>query len=233
MSATLATTRFNVQQLLGDNNPDRRSVGSVRLNEIIKANAHTIYGRIIKPRESITTQATVAGTYDYSLSGETSPVAQVFLNSTGAEMAFVPFEIFNARYRQETDDPMASGTPGEYTLWEGTNNALRIRIGPTPGAVDSLKIHRSLMPSFSSPPDDADNLNFASDLLRAIEFAAAADCASLLGEDELAILKLSPAAGAMWRAKSSQAVRDYNVRASANGFRQDGVVRLRNFRWWR
>lgn len=233
MSQTLSQTRWNVQQLVGDNNPDRRSVSFVRLNEIVKNNAHSMFSRIIKPRDTVVSVTVSAGTYDYSLSNEVGNVAQIFLNSTGDELAPLPFEILNARYRQDTDNPSASGTPAEYSLWEGVNNATRIRIAPTPSAGGTLKVHRSTIPVFSSPPADADSIPFALDLLRALEMACAADSLAGLSEDELAVLKTDRSAASMWRARADQALRNYNVRASANGYRQQEVIRART-RWaWR
>ena len=204
MSATLAQTRANVYEMLGDLNSDLRSIGVFRLNQAIEKHSQLVAGRTIRPRETISSVALVANTYDYSLSAEIMGVHQVFLNSNGFELGYLPFTDFNAFYRQETASPVG-GTPMQYTVWEGTNGALRIRVGPTPAAADTLKVHNGIVPVALSA--DSTSIFCTRELLRAIECFAAAECVMLLSEDELAKLKTTRGYAAVLMDQAEQGIK--------------------------
>lgn len=234
MSATLAATRRRVQNLIGDRNPDRRSVNSIRLDEIIEKNVHLIAGRIILPREPVTTGVTlVAGTYDYSLTGEIALVSRVVDNTRGDELIFLDFDELNRRFEQDTSDPVESGTTGFWTTWEDSSQVTRLRIAPTPSAAGTLRVYHAVEPAALNVNTETTAIPFPRMLLRGLEAMCAAEAASLLSEDELAILKLSPGVVGIWNSQANQAIRDHNQRQLGKGRRQEGILRKTSrFGYW-
>ena len=225
MSATRATVRGRIQEILGDVNPSERVVNQFRLDETIGRNMHLIAGRAMMPRDSVTSVALVASTYDYSLSASLTyqMVEQVLLDSTGREIAFVPFAQFNAYYRQDTAQPIGTGTPQEYTLYETTTNILKIRFGPTPSASDTAKVHAAAVPALLTA--DSSVIPFAHTLIRGLESACAAEIVLALSDEALGRLGLSRGVARKWSADAEGAIHDYNVRQRRMGAQQNHILR--------
>ena len=225
MAQTRAVVRGRIQELLGDVNPSERVFGTFRYNEIIGRNVPMLAVRCMMPRETVVSLALTATTYDYTIAASTDAtgVSQVFLNSTGDELGFVPFEQFNAYYRQDTAEPRDSGTPREYTLSENTSNVTRIRIGPTPDASDTAKIHIERIPAALTA--DSSSIPFAEDLMRGLESLCAAEVVLVMSPEQRARLGLSPDSVSKWLGDADRVVHDYNVRQRRLGSNQNGVLR--------
>lgn len=225
MAASRAVVRGRIQELIGDVNPAERVVNQFRYDEVIGRNMHLLGARCAMGRDSVASVTLVAGTYDYAVhaSLQYRDVSQVFLNDDGAELGFVPLGQFNAYYLQDTADPRSSGTPREYTVYENTSSLLRIRVGPTPDAAGTLKVHGSTIPVLLT--SDSASIPFSLELLRALESQCAAEIALMLGPDALAKLGLASTAAQKWTAEVDSTVRAYNRRIHDHGSRQNRVLR--------
>jgi hypothetical protein len=199
-------------------------VGDFRYEEIIQRGIHSIATRTMMPRDAVASVTLVAGTYDYAVSASLTiqSVSQAFLNSTGDELVFVPFDEFNAYYKQDTALPRASGTPAEFTLWENTSGLTRVRFGPTPSAAGTVKIHYS---SITSPTTDSGFILFADDLITALVSWCAADIVVALDRAILTARGLDKSSAGPWIAEANQIIRGYNVRQGNLGLRQNHVLR--------
>jgi len=229
VAVTRDTVRTNIRESLGDVNPSETVVGDFRINDVISRNMYAIAGRSEMPRSSVTSVSLSASTYEYTVSSTTGhTVGQVFLNSDGYELAYVPWEQFNAYYRQDTAEPRGSGTPREYTMREDTSNLLRFRFGPTPDATDTAKVHLSVLPAALTT--DAISIPFANDLLRALEAACLSEIVLALDKSTLAKLGLSKDVAGKWSAESDRLVRGYNLRMGRLGGRQDRIITDRRTR---
>lgn len=228
MATTRLTVTTFVQEMLGDTNPAARVISGFRVNECVSHNTHLMAGRCRMARNSVASLSLVASTYDYAVSATLTHqnIAQVFLNSTGRELMFVPFEEFNAYYQQDTAQPLGSGTPEEYTLYEAitaTVHVSRIRFGPTPSAADTAKIHASNMPALLET--DATTVPFSDQLVRGLVAACAAELVLAMSPENLAALKLDKAVASQWLADAERAIHDHNVRELNLGHQQDHVLR--------
>ena len=225
MSATRSVVRGRIQELIGDVNPAERVVGQFRYDEVIGRNMHLLGARCAMGRDSVVSVTLVAGTYDYAVHAtlQYRDVSQVFLNDDGAELGFVPREQFDAYYLQDTADPVSSGTPREYTVYENTSSLTRIRVGPTPDAAGTLKVHASSIPALLT--SDGATIPFSLELLRALESQCAAEIVLMLGQDALAKLGLDRAVAQKWTAEVDRTVRAYNQRVHDLGTRQNRILR--------
>ena len=224
MATDRATVRAAVQELLGDTNPDQRQVTTFRYNQSIHRHAQAIAARVYMPRIAVQSISLVAGTFEYtSLTATPNTVDQVILNSTGAELAPVPWEQFNAYYRQDSAEPRDSGEPREYTIRESVTNGLVIRVGPTPSEADTLKIFETTIPAALA--SDATSIPFSDELVRGLESAVAAEIISTASDDRLKALGVARSAAATFAAQSEAMVRAYNLRQGRLGARQDRILR--------
>lgn len=225
MSVTRAAIRTRVRELLGDTNGDERQISSFRYLQSIHRNMHLIAARVNMPRSSVqSVSISVAGGYEYTtLTNTPQSVGLVLLNSTGAELAPVPWEQFNAYYRQDTAEPRDSGTPREYTMRENTSNGLVLRFGPTPDASDTVKVHISIIPD--QPASDSTAVPFSDELARAWESAVAAELVSTIADDRLKALGVPRSAAGLFLKQMDEAIRDYNRRQGRLGTRQDHIMR--------
>jgi hypothetical protein len=211
--------------MLGDVNPDSRAISQFRYNQSIARNVQLIAMRANLPRSAVqSVSISVAGGYEYSgITDAMQSVDQVLLNSTGDELVYVPWEQFNAYYRQDTAMPRASGTPVEYTIRENLSSGLVIRVGPTPNASDTLKVHGPILPAALS--SDSTVIAFSDELIRGLESAVAAEIVSTLSEDKLKSLGVPRSAASLWVAQLDMAIRSYNQRQLRLGARQDRILR--------
>jgi hypothetical protein len=181
------------------------------------------------PSEAITSVSLVSGTYQYTLSSESAKsVSLVLLNSTGGELAPVPWEEFNAYYKQDTASPRANGTPREYTTRESSANTTLIRFGPTPNATDSAKVHVSLLAATASgvpTAGDVEDIFLPNDLIRGLEARCCAEVALMLAPENRAALGISADVATKWLDEAKQVIHDYNVRQGRLGSRQDYILR--------
>lgn len=224
MASDRETVRGRIKELLGDSNPSEPIFGEFRYNDIINRNVYLIAGRATMPRTSVTSVSLVASTYEYTVASTVAQsVGQVFLNSNGDELNPVPWEQFNAYYKQDTAVPRASGTPREYTMREDTSNTLRFRFGPTPNATDTAKVHLSILPATLA--SDTTAIPFANDLVRALELTCAAEVVLVMDKARRQAAGLSPDVASKWLAASDAMVRDYNIRQAKLGTRQDHIYR--------
>ena len=224
MSVTRAAIRTRVRELLGDTNGDERKISAFRYLQSIHRNMHMIAARVNMPRSSVQSITLVASTYEYtSLTNTPQSVGLVLLNSTGAELRPVPWEQFNAYYKQDTAEPRDSGTPSEYTIRENTSNGLVIRFGPTPNASDTVKVHIAIIPD--QPSTDSTAVPFSDELARAWESAVAGELVSTISEDALKSLGVPRSSAALFFNQMEQAIRDYNRRQGRLGTRQDHIMR--------
>ena len=216
--------RAAVQELLGDTNPDQRQVTTFRYNQSIHRHVSAIASRVYLPRIAVQSVSLVAGTFEYtSLTATPNTVDQVILNSTGAELAPVPWEQFNAYYRQDSAEPRDSGEPREYTIRESVTNGLVIRVGPTPSEADTLKIFETTIPA--QVASDTTSIPFADELRRALESFVAAEIISTLSEDRLRALGVAKSAATLYLKQGEDGIRAYNIRQGRLGQRQDRILR--------
>ena len=235
MAITPAILRQRIRDLIGDTDSEQSVVSPFRLDLIINKQVHRIASRTIRPRETVQSITLVASTYDYALasSGLVEHVAQVFLDADGTELYPVPFELFNSRYRQATSEPLPSGTPREYTLWETAAQVMTLRIGPTPNsAADGpLKVYHSILPAMLSTSTYAGALTtqaipFSDELIAGLEAACAAEVVSGMNAQNVEPLGLDKGIVVpRWEAEAEGAIRQYNLRQLKNGQRQDRVLR--------
>jgi hypothetical protein len=210
--------------MLGDQNPDERVVSTFRYNQAIGRNMHLIAARVQMPRSAVqSVSISVALGFEYSTLTDTpQSVDQIFLNSTGDELVPVPWEQFNAYYRQDTADPRDSGTPREYTTRENVTSGLVIRVGPTPNASDTLKVHLSILPITLA--SDTTSIPFSDELRRGLESAVAAEIVTSLSDASLKKLGVPRPAAGLWNAQLETVIRDYNLRQQRLGTRQDHIA---------
>lgn len=226
MAATRAVVRGRVQEILGDVDPSNRVVGQFRYDEVIGRNMHLLAGRVQMPQDAVASITLAAGTYDYAVHASLQylTVAQVFLDSDGQELEFVPRDEFNAYYRQDTSQPRSSGTPREYTVYEAaTTSLLRMRFGPTPDATDAAKVHASSLPALLST--DSSSIPFSNELLRGLESMCATEIALSLSPEQAARLGLDKSVVRKWSDDADEAIRTFNVRQRNLGNRQDRILR--------
>jgi hypothetical protein len=231
MGDTRATVRTRIRESVGDMDPMNPVVSMFRYNAVIERNKQLISAQCQLPSEAISTVSLVSGTYQYTLSSESAKgVTLVLLNSTGDELFLVPWEQFNAYYRQDTADPRANGTPREYTIRESSTNTTLMRFGPTPNATDSAKVHVSLLAateSVSLPSTTADTatIYLPNDLIHGLVSRCCAEVALMLSPEKRAALGLSADVAAKWLDEAKQVIHDYNVRQGRLGSRQDYILR--------
>jgi hypothetical protein len=216
---------------VGDMDSANPVVSMFRYNVIIERNKQLISAQCQLPSEAITSVSLVSGTYEYTLSSQTArDVTLVLLNSTGDELAFVPWEEFNAYYRQDSADPRASGTPREYTIRESSTNTTLVRFGPTPNATDSAKVHVSLLAvtegvSLPSTTHDTTVIYLPNDLIHGLISRCCAEVVLMLTPEKRALLGLSADVAAKWLDEAKQVIKDFNVRQGRLGGRQNRILR--------
>ena len=224
MATTRLDVRDHIQEILGNVNPSEPVIGQFRYNEVINRNMHAIAARCDMPRSSVASVALVASTFEYTVASTTAQsVGLVILNSIGRELGFVPWEQFNAYYRQDSAQPLGSGTPEEYTLREDTSNLLRFRFGPTPSAIDTVKVHLSILPATLAT--DTSAIPFAIDLVRALELSCACEIVLAMDKTKLGAIGLAKDVAAKWDSEAARIIHDYNVRMGRLGSRQNHILR--------
>lgn len=225
MSMTRVRAVLRVREMLRDMDPSDALASDYTYAEVIERNANAIAGRVTLPLIAVASTSLVAETYEYTLTDvQVQRIEQVILNSNGKELVFVPWDEFNAHYRQDTATPVASGTPVEYTWSErastglGVNDTI-IRVGPTPSAADAIDVYRANMPAAAATPNpsylasaDGFVIPFADDLMAALLAACAGEIASTSSADALAKRGLAPGAARAWLAQVEPAIRSYNLR---------------------
>lgn len=223
MATTRLAVRNRVYEMLGDPNPAERVVSEFRYNTSIERNMYLVAAKANMPRSAVSSTSLVADTYEYTISNTAQHVGFALLNSTGTELAPVPWEQFNAYYRQDSSSPRVSGTPKEYTVREDVSNDLIIRVGPTPDASDTLKVNLSVLPALLTT--DAISIPFSEELTRALDLFVAGDVVASVSDELLAKLGVSRSAAGLWMDQGEKAVRDYNRRQSRLGERQNRIAR--------
>ena len=222
MALTVGEVRNRVKEVLGDMNPSDQVVGEYRYDEIVRGNVQVVASRANMPRNSPVSISLLAGTYDYAVSATLTyqSIAQVLLNSNGRELVFVPFEQFNAYYKQETAEPHGSGTPVEWTAYENTSGLTRMRFGPTPDESDTAKVHANSIPLL-----DPASISFSDDLVRALIYSCASEVLLMLNDEQRAKLGLDTKVAAKWAADVERAIHGYNVRQQNLGAVANHVLR--------
>ena len=210
--------------MIGDVNPSETVLNDFRINDVIGRNVHLLATWCDLPRSTVSSITLANGTYEYTIASTTAKaVGLVLLNSTGDELGFVPWEQFNAYYKQDTAEARDAGTPQEYTLRESVTNVVTFRFGPTPNASDSAKVHLSVLPAELT--SDATSIPFADDLRRGLELMCAAEIVAALDDDQLKRLGVSKAIVPVWTAALNRVVRDYHRRQANLGARQNRILR--------
>ena len=224
MSVTRAVVRRRVQEMLHDMNPSDPLVSSDdTYNEALERHPFNISGRVFLPPSTVVSTTLVAGTYEYTLSDvRLQGLVQVFLNSDGTEMIPLPWEEFNAMFRQDTAMPAASGIPRYYAAREVSSASINdtvIRFGPTPNAAGTAKVYYAPLQTMATSPapayvgmTDSSSIVFPEDLLMALVCACAADIAGSVTPDKLASHNLNPNAASQWGGQVSQLILGYNRR---------------------
>jgi len=237
---TVAVLKARILDILGDVDPENRAVHPFRFDTIINRQVHRLASRTMRPQETVQSITLVVGTYDYALasSGLVDHVSQVFLDADGSELLYVPFDLFNSRYRQATSEPAASGPPCEYTLWETAANVMTLRVGPTPdNAADGpIKVYYSILPAMLSNSvysvlTGIEVIPFGNELIVGLEAACCADAVAGMNEESVKRLGIDKGiAIQQWAAEVESAIRAHNLRQLKNGKLQDHVFRTSGHR---
>lgn len=241
MGVQVASIRARIYDIIGDHNTEDPAIDPFRIDSVINKNAHRIAARTIRPQETVQSITLVVGTYDYALASSVNVdhVAQVFLDADGIELCYVPFELFNSRYKQATSEPAASGTPREYTLWETSSQVMTLRVGPTPdtAADGPIKVYHSVMPTLMSNSDNVGGLSntatipFSNELVAALESACASELVGIMTAEKLEKLGLDKSVLIpRWEREVEEGIRSHNLHRLKNGLQQDRVLRTSNNR---
>jgi hypothetical protein len=214
----------NIRYLIDDLNPDQYAISSVRLHAFINAAMHLIANRTVLEKEAVTIVATVAGTYDYTLTGIIADVRQVFLDTYGLELERMELEQLNSVYRQDSATPLLRGLPRFYALYETSAQANRIRLAPTPNlTAGSLKVHYSILPS--SLTADTSTVPFPLGLLRVLERMVAAEAVLVMSAEDRKARMLGLEQVREWQAMAERGIRDENFRLRVtNSGTQDRIL---------
>lgn len=237
MSQAYVDIRDRIRRLIHDVDPNRPAIGTLSMNAMIEGKSIEYAGRSFRHDESVQTVTLVAGTYDYTLTGEIFGVQEVLRNSDGYSLTRRTMEYMNEHYRQDTSNPVSRATPTDYGIFElqGTTDAsaqrVRIRVGPTPptGTTETLKVYSQIIPSLQVSYDyygddntsvgSADNIfgvksdNF---IVEAVVHAVAADCVLLLNEEERKRLGISTQIVPVWQKSAENALKAHNWRMRLN-----------------
>lgn len=226
MSVTRSRAVWRVREMLRDMDYSDSLASDYVYIDVVERNARSIAGRVFLPLLSVQSTSLTAGTYEYTLTDtQVQSITQVILNSNGQELVFVPWEQFNAHWKQDSATPVSSGTPTEYTWREiastglGINDAV-IRVGATPSADDTIDIYRAnAVPSATTPAPsqqftmtDSTAIPFADDLMAGLYAACAGEIAATSAPEALAKRGLSPNCAGVWLAQVTPAIVTYNRR---------------------
>lgn len=210
--------------MLRDMNTSDPIASDYTYDEAIDRHAFLLSSRAYMVPTAVQTVSLVASTYEYTMTGvQAQSISSAILNSTGRELVFVPWDEFNAYWRQDSAEPQSSGTPVEYSFREKATdpeNDLLIRFGPTPSATDAVDIFIAQLLEQGATPAPAflgtagsTVIPFPDDLIRGLQLLVAAEIAGVASEDRLAKRGLSANAARVFASQAEPAIKSYNVRA--------------------
>jgi hypothetical protein len=211
MSQTVSITHYNIRTMVDDLDPEARAISTPRLAQLVDRKVRSLVGRVLQPLNTPTTIALVAGTFDYNLSTIPSSVRQLILNSNGLPLDRLSLPELNTIYAQDTAVAVARGTPRHYALFEIEGNVVRVRIGPTPVATDTVDVYYDYFPAFS-PTDMSATIGLNEQMMNILEKSCAAECIVMMDDADLARRKLNRQMAALWSAEVERMIGDENWR---------------------
>lgn len=205
----------NIRSLIDDLDPERYAIKTTRMRQMIEAQMELIASRTFLPQESVTSVALLAGTYDYTLTGVVGDIRQLVDDATGVPLIEVPMEEMVVTYRQDSSQPAPRGKPLAFAVAERSDQAVRIRVGPTPISTGTLDLYYGVIPSGLT--SDISLIPFSEPLLRALERAVASQCVVAMSESDASRNMISADIVPVWRQMVDDAIREENMRLRITG----------------
>ncbi|HJW74955.1 MAG TPA: hypothetical protein VJ787_04705 [Thermoleophilia bacterium] len=223
MATTRATLISNIRNLIGDLNASRYVIATNRLYRVIEMEYERLADLAGMGSFWLNTAFTTAnGTQTYALSSsyQYMTIAGIVLNGAGGR---VPLERVTVGEMVGLYKGTATvGEPTHYSLYEGTDQIVQVRLYPEPDAEAPQTADAFVMRFPLNLADDTSVIALSSVMIRALERAVASHCVDVISEEDAATMRVSRTVTGRWDKDVDQAIAQERIRLAR--FKRSGKL---------